>query len=173
MLTVISAVSGASISYLSAAQSDKRRDVQDRDRRNHEQQQKLREDVRRAAARFLVESRQFAKDYQANFVPDKSGAADRTAYRTVNDPKLNDIRNAYEAYWELVFICDEKSSEAARNLLQCTRRFQVRLDPLGKVRPLSDEQYKASYTAHIEARRSLVRSIMNAVKPASAEAPIN
>lgn len=167
ILAVASAVSGAVISYLSTAKSDQRRENQARALRDHEDLQKEREELRRAGARFLVASRQFVKDYQKNFSGDRTEPNRGTIYTLKADPKENDIRSTYEAYWELVFLCNDECSNAARSLLRCTRRFQLTLDSQGVVRPLNADQFKQAYDSLIAARQELVRAIMRVVvKPA-------
>jgi len=161
-LSLAAALASAVVAFLSTRASDRRKAEYEDARLAREETRLDHAELRRAAARFLVECRQYVKDFQASFEQDRTSGT--LVQRLVADARPNDVRPAYDAYWDLVFLANNEIGEAARELMKATRRFQLtKLGPPGSPSPLSHERFSMAYDAHIEARRKLVDSVMRAL----------
>jgi hypothetical protein len=164
-LTIISTGSGAAISYLSTRASDKRKIDEERAARQDVALQKARDELRAGTAVMLVEAREFVRNYRDNFQRFPAGSGTGFEYRSVSHPAPLSIRPTYTAYWNLVLVGDEEVSEAAWELLNATRAFDLPLLQPGTPSPLSKERFQKMYNRHIVARRELIRIVKMKLAP--------
>lgn len=164
ILTVLSTIVGASITFWSNRLSDRRSLTRDLARIDREERRLDREELRHSAGRFLVAARQYVKDYQSNFEEYRPHPGEPAQYRLRSDAKPNDIHATYEAYWDLAFYSIPEVSDAARGLLGATRKFELSRTNIASGRsPLDSEQFRRRYDAHISARQQLVSRVMAAL----------
>jgi hypothetical protein len=160
-LTVVSTVSGALIAFLSTSASDRRKATQDREKLDREEHRLDNRDLREAVARFLVETRGFVRAYFDSHTGTVQSPGSAAVYVTKPTHRPVDIRPAYEAYWQVVFLSDNEIAHAARTLLDATRAFdRGSVHGTGTIEDLSVDQAHALWASHADARGALARLIL-------------
>lgn len=110
-----------------------------------------------AAARFLVETRQFFDDYESNFIIE-AGQVKRTKGRPLQWSDVN------AAYWEFVFLAPPDINDAARRLHEATRRFRRQDRATGEAREFRQGEYDRAMQQYYGARAEVVDLVAKHVR---------